>query len=120
MEVHGGASLEEVTIPIIEVSLAKEDIECFIVEECHTILVSFRKKAYIKLFVGKHFDSISVIVEGRSYSTEQIDDYYYGVELPDIKKPQKYECDVIADGNIIACGLSFEVKKEGAVEKDLF
>jgi len=47
VEVHGGASLEEVVIPIIELTAVPEKIEIQIVE--NPITVSYRKKAEIKL-----------------------------------------------------------------------
>lgn len=48
VEVHGGATLEEVVVPIIEITKFAEDIEVSIIEK--VITVSFRKKAAIRLF----------------------------------------------------------------------
>ncbi|MEI3158007.1 MAG: hypothetical protein V8T08_00050, partial [Monoglobus pectinilyticus] len=42
VEVHGGATLEEVVVPIIEITKFAEDIEVSIIEK--VITVSFRKK----------------------------------------------------------------------------
>ena len=40
--------------------------------------------------------------------------------MPDIKKVGKYSFDVYSENNLIKSGLSFNVKKEGASENDLF
>ena len=50
VEVHGGATLEEVAIPIIEVTKKNKKIECNILDGYETIFISFKKKAEIKLF----------------------------------------------------------------------
>lgn len=48
VETHGGATLEEVAVPIIEITNATTDIE--IIMMTPAITVSFRKKAEIQIF----------------------------------------------------------------------
>ena len=43
----------------------------------------------------------------------------YLVEMPKLKKAKRYNVDVFASNNLIASGLSFEIKKESSQEKDL-
>lgn len=122
IEVHGGASLEEVTVPIIEITLKgeTENIEVFIQEDFREILVSYRKKAAIELFIGANLDDITVKVNGKTYAAVPTgNDYIYHVDMPDLKKAGAYCADVFENGNKIAENLQFTVKKEGSSERNL-
>ena len=48
VEVHGGATLEELTVPVIALTIAPESIEITILTP--EITISFRKKAEIRLY----------------------------------------------------------------------
>ena len=119
VEVHGGATLEEVTIPIIEITKADTSIECFILDDYRRVPASFRTTAIIKLYVGKVFSSVSILIEGKSYIAKAEDDYHYSVELTGLRKPKVYHCDVYAENKRIAVDLQFSIYREGATEKDL-
>ena len=41
----------------------------------------------------------------------------YLVDMPQLKKAKRYSVDVYASNNLIATGLSFEIKKESSQEK---
>ena len=121
VEVHGGATLEEVTVPIIEITKKQKEITCYILPESRIIFVSFKNKAQIKLFVDQEADRIIISVNGKMYSASKTDmKYYYTIDMSDIKKAGIYSCDVQVDGNIVAKDLTFEVKKEGASERKFF
>lgn len=118
VEVHGGATLEEVVVPIIEIYKLAGDIEVSIIEKI--IIVSFRKKAAIRLFSNTKLQNVTVQVDGGDfYEAKEQDDNMYLVEMPKLKKVKRYNVDVFASNNLIASGLSFEIKKESSQEKDL-
>ena len=120
VEVHGGASLEEVAIPIIEIRKAGEQIKCEVIDEYKVITVSFRKKAKIQLFVATESENITVKLNGKSYQAVPSDQkYVYDVDMPDVKKGVN-TFDVY-DANVrIAQGLTFEAKSAGASENKYF
>lgn len=120
VEVHGGATLEEVAIPVI--SIRKQDcrIECKLVDD-KPIVVSFKKKAQLKLYVSKHTDNLSVVINGKTYSSSKTETpYIYSFDLSDVKSAGIYNFNVLIGTTIIANNLSFEVKKEGASERKFF
>ena len=128
VEVHGGASLEEVTIPIIEITNISEDIEVKLlpIDKPATfvgtpvITVSYRKKAAIKICINQKMQDVSIDVDGHTYDAEPIDENYYQVsEMPEIKKAKVYSVNVYACGNPIASSLPLIVKKEGGGERNL-
>ena len=117
VEVHGGATLEEIVVPIIEITKISKDIEVYIVDK--VIAVSFRKKAAIKLFSKTKLKNITVLVEGEYYNAKEQDNNIYLIEMPKLKKAKIYTVDVYSSNNLVASGLSFEIKKESSQEKDL-
>ena len=117
VEVHGGATLEEVVVPIIEITKFAEDIEVSIIEK--VITVSFRKKAAIRLFSKTKLQNVAVLIDGKYYDAKEQDNNMYLVDMPQLKKAKRYSVDVYASNNLIATGLSFEIKKESSQEKDL-
>jgi len=115
VEVHGGASLEEVVIPIIELTAVPEKIEIQIVE--NPITVSYRKKAEIKLFSKTRLCHVTACVNEREYNAEPHGNFYL-VKMPDIKKAGIYHMTVFSNQNQIA-ELEFIVKKEGSSEQSI-
>ncbi len=83
------------------------------------IEVSFRKKAAIKIFSSMKLQNVSISICGKFYNAVPIEDRFYSVEMPDIKKANIYYIDVYSCGNLLAEGLPLIVRKEGAQEKDL-
>lgn len=122
VEVHGGASIEEILVPIIEITKKKQIIECAVDDNYKIITSSFRKSAKIKLYISKTYDNVCIILNGAYYAACKEDgkDYIYDIEMLDLRKPGIYEFDVLANNNIIARGLNFELKNEGASERKFF
>ncbi len=119
VEVHGGASLEEVTIPIIEITYIDSAIEVEIVD---TVIEfsTMKKDAEIKLFSKKKMQNVSVEITGKKYLAESVDGQNFIVALIDLKKAGDYEIDVYTGSNKIASGLKFTAKKKGISENKLF
>ena len=128
VEVHGGATLEEICVPIIEltytdgkteVHLMPADADAVDFTDVLEIEVSFRKKAAIKVFMTAELPDVSIIVDGKSYEAEPLGNGFYRVDMPDLRKPGKYTVDVYSGDNIEAEKLTLIVKREGQREKDL-
>ena len=100
VEVHGGASLEEVVVPVIELSLKDGSVTVKLVEE--TVTVDFRTGTEIKLFFNSPVQDVSVVLNGKRYSASQIDANHYSVKLPDTKRAGDYSADVYAGDNLIS------------------
>lgn len=122
VEVHGGATLEEVTVPVIELSYMDSNVEVFIMaaddvnatlDTRAMITVSFRKKAKIKIFSTAPLNNVGVMVNGKFYDAVDDGDNYFSVEMPDIKKPNTYTLDVYANDTPVASELTLIVKSEG-------
>lgn len=128
VEVHGGATLEEVTVPIIEITSLKATIEVKIMPidapatftGIPEITVSFRKKAAIKIFATQKLVDVSIEIDGHAYDAKALGDNFYIVdEMPEIRRAKKYSVDVLACGNRVATALPLQVKKESGSEKSI-
>lgn len=99
VEVHGGASLEEVVVPIIELSLKDGSVTVKLVDE--VVTVDFRTGTEINLFFNSPVLGVSVVLNGKPYLASQIDENHYSVKLPDTKRAGEYPADVYAGDNLI-------------------
>lgn len=121
VEVHGGASLEEVVVPVIELSLKDSSMTVKLVDE--TVTVDFRTGTEIKLFINSPVQDVSVVLNGKPYQAMQTDGNHYTVKLPDTKKAGDYPVDVYAGDDLIGKILIKAQGKSGKVNStfdDLF
>jgi len=121
VEVHGGASLEEVVVPIIELMLKDSNITVEMVEEFVT--VDFRTGTEITLFFNSSLKNVSVVLNGKRYSAFPLDGNHYKVALPDTKRAGNYPADVYAGDDLIGKILIKAQGKSGKVNDafdDLF
>jgi hypothetical protein len=99
VEVHGGASLEEVVVPVIELSLKDGSVKVKLVDE--TVTVDYRTGTEIKLFFNSPVQDVSVVLNEKRYSASQIDANHCSVKLPDTKRAGGYSAEVYAGDNLI-------------------
>ncbi len=116
VEVHGGASLEEVVVPVIELSLKDENVKVELVDE--VVIVDFRTGTEIKLFFNTPMQDVLVVLNGKSYSASQIDENHYSVKLPDTKRAGDYSAEVYEGDNLVGKILIKAQSKSGKVNDD--
>ncbi|ADD67371.1 hypothetical protein Dacet_0574 [Denitrovibrio acetiphilus DSM 12809] len=102
VEVHGGAALEEVIVPIIELTLKDDSGVVVELDDSKLITVDYRTGTEIILFINYSQDEVSVIFNNKRYFAEQIDNNHYKVELTDMKRAGEYLVDVYSKDNLIA------------------
>ena len=122
VEVHGGATLEEITVPIIEISYKNCEYEVMIDSKI-PIEISYKKKANIILFSKTKIAGITVSVKGKRlenkfYDVIPIGNNKYSIDMPDLKFAGEYQLEVFTNGYPIA-KLPFTVKKEGVSERSI-
>lgn len=120
VEVHGGAALEEITVPVIEVSKQDKKITVTLRNK-GPLLRSMKQPPILKLFVEKDSKNIVAEVEGVRYQSigSQIS-YEHAFELTGIKKAGHYKANIYCDDVLIAKDLEFEVVNQGARERSFF
>lgn len=120
VEVHGGATLEEVVIPIIEITKAATDYEMKLMTD--KITFSRRKKdAQIKIFSKTKIESITVRISKieELISSVSTDGHNFIVNIPGLKASGTYSVDVYLQDNLIKGGLKFRAENSDFKEKSI-
>ncbi len=115
VEVHGGATIEEVIVPLIEIELFDKKVTIRNMTPITT--TGIRKSAEIILFSASSLKKLSVRVSGQHYTAEEIGNQKYKIVLEHIKKVGKYTADVFEGDNLID-QFQFEVQHESGKTND--
>ena len=101
VEVHGGASLEEVVVPVITLSLKDTSIVIKVVDEI--IKADHKTGVSFTLFVNKEISS-NLVVEysGKKYYAQKNDTNHYTVTIEEIKRACNTSIDVYLGDNLIS------------------
>ena len=116
VEVHGGATLEEVLVPIIELTLINNEVQVML--ESNTIEISYKDIPTLIMSIIPDFDNVTVSVAGNIYKLEKLEKGKYCVTMAGLKSG-KYVLDVFESQNRIA-SKEFVVKSKGFAERDMF
>lgn len=121
VEVHGGASLEEVAVPIIEITQKQANVEAFIVDDSKVITLGAKEHAVIRIYVSVKSNNISIKLDNHFFDANVSGEpYVYVVDLPDYTRKGKYTFDIVNGSDLVAIGQQFEIKKKGLSEVNLF
>jgi hypothetical protein len=117
VEVHGGASLEEVLVPIIKLTKCPDDIK---IEFTHpTITLRPRIVPELTLYSNIPLNQPRLYIDGEFYDGEFVADKKHArFEIPKIKRKGDYRADVY-DGDKKISTLTFKAQKQ-THEVDLF
>ena len=116
VEVHGGASLEEVIVPIIELTLGGKKVTVKLVKD--TVGVDSHVGTEIELFLSMSLQDVSVVLNGKKYNSSYKDENHYDVKLSDIRRAGVYNADVYSGDNLIG-NVTFKAQgKIGNVNTD--
>jgi hypothetical protein len=116
VEVHGGASLEEVLVPIVELSLKDSGVQVELVEK--KVTASYKKKPEIILFSKSKLNIVSVVVKKKRYQAVKTSDNLYSVLLADLRAGN-YSADVFDSDNLIG-QVEFTIASESGTKNDSF
>lgn len=119
VEVHGGASLEEVIVPVITFSLNDSSFVVTVVDG-EKIKADYKKGITVNLYVNKTIrDNLTIGYENKRYQSERIDDNHFKVDISDIKKAGTYPVDVYL-GNNLAGHIEIDAAGKSAAMNDDF
>ena len=117
VEVHGGASLEEVLVPIITLSLKKQGKMDIRVLNSDNIVADRKTGTTIQIYISDvdNQQNISIIIGETKYSATRDDANHYTIAMPDIKRSRTCKAAVYDGDNLIG-NVEFKVKgKSGNV-----
>ena len=118
VEVHGGASLEEVLVPIITLKLKKQDAVDIRVLNGDNIQADRKKGTTVQIYISDvdNPKNISIVIGNIKYKAVGDDSTHYTILLEDIKRSKTCKADVY-DGNNLLGNVEFKIKgKSGNVD----
>lgn len=118
VEVHGGASLEEVVVPIITLTKRPDNIElCFVNP---VIALKPRVTPELVLYSSIPLSKPRLLIDGTFYDGEFVTDKKHArFEIPKIKRKGNYSADVYDGKKNMSVKLEFKAQKQTR-EVDLF
>ena len=117
VEVHGGASLEEVAVPVIEITRKQTNIEAFILDSSKVITLSAKEHAVLQIYVGVKSNNIAINLDGKYFDAVATSEpYIYSVDLNYYTKKGFYTFEILYGNDTIASEQKFEIKKMGMSE----
>ena len=117
VEVHGGASLEEVVVPVIVLSLRDPSINIKVIEPA--VKADYNQGVTFTIYVNKTIiQQLSVKYNGTLYSSVQIDSNHYKVTIPEIKRACKAKVEVYLGEDWVSHITINVVGKSAAVNSD--
>ena len=119
VEVHGGASLEEVLVPVIRVKLPSERIICQIHgcnESVGTIIKPLEGPVVLPLYCSKPTANIAVLIKGKTYTGKQrpTNPCVFDVDLSvwgEIWHPGSTYEAIVSDGDNEVSTVQFKVQR---------
>jgi len=115
VEVHGGASLEEIAIPIITLKLRKQADINIRVLNAEKLLADRHKGTLVELYVSDvdHINNVYIVANGNKYIAKSKDATHYDVLLDDIKRAKECSAEVY-DGEDLIGNIKLVIKGKTA------
>lgn len=118
VEVHGGASLEEVIVPIITLTKKPTDIDICFVDP--VVILKGREPATITVFSNIPLHEPKLVVNEKVYIGQFGEDSRHAkFEMPELKRTKDMVADFYDGDKKLATDLAFRVQK-GTQEQSLF
>lgn len=126
VEVHGGATLEETVVPIIEITLKPEETEIYLVNK----LVEFHNKETVSVIIYSNVIIQSPKLEIKSQNNDSfscvcecsgsVDKKNYKFDISEMKRSGKYIATLYDGDTLLQQDMTFETKKAISKTKDFF
>lgn len=119
VEVHGGASLEEVLVPIIVLSKKPENVEyCF---TNPIILLKQKDVATLTLYCNIPMNKPRILVGQKFFDGEFVADRKHALfTMPELKRSRDYVAELYDGDASLSVSLEFKIQKSMGQEVDLF
>lgn len=119
VEVHGGATLEEVIVPVITLSRKPETIEYCFTEP--TIILKQKEVATLTLYCNVPMNKPRLLIGKDFYNGEFVADQKHAkFVMPELKRSRDYIAEIYDGDTSLSVSLKFTIQKSMGQEVDLF
>ena len=122
VEVHGGATLEEIIVPVITLALStKNEAATIQVIRPDDIVADKVSGATLSIYISEvdHPDNVYLMMNGNRYNAEQDDATHFVFILDDVKRSRSCEAELF-DGDELLGQISFKVKGKSGTSNSAF
>ena len=123
VEAHGGASLEEIVVPVITLTLKKQSVTQITVMHPDDITADRHEGVTLTLYISdvESENNIRLVIDDIAYQGVSENGSHFVFQLKNIKraKAKPYSADVFDASDLIG-SISFKVKGKTATVKDDF
>lgn len=118
VEVHGGASLEEIIVPVITLTLKNQTEIVIMVTNKDDVILDKANGTRLELYVSEQLNGqLGIVCNGTRNTAKKIDTTHYSVAI-DIKRAKEYSAEVY-DGEDLIGNVKFTVKgRTGSTNTD--
>lgn len=120
VEVHGGATWEEIIVPIITLSLKNQEEVEIKVLDADNIFIEKNKGVLVKVYISdtSGANEVAIVCEGKKYIGQKEDATHYNFCISGIKRAKKYKATVYNGDDLIG-EIEFTAKsKTGSVNTE--
>ena len=112
VEVHGGATLEEIVVPIITLTLKNQSAEISLVDE-KNIVIEKGKGVCVKVYISDvtNKNNIALRMDETSYPGEALDEHHFMFRITEIKRAKTYTA-IVFEGEDPLGEISFTPKSK--------
>lgn len=118
VEVHGGASLEEIVVPVITLTLKNQVEVSIIVTNKDEIVLDKKNGTLLELYLSEAINGqLFIVCNGTKVAAERTDSTHYSARI-DVKRAKEYTVEVY-EGNDLIGNIAITVKgKTGSANSD--
>lgn len=122
VEVHGGASLEEVVVPIITLSLKKQHDLVIKLLNADAVYCDRRLGTTIQLYISdvENSQNVGVVIGEKRYVAKGFDKTHYEVHLPDMRRTRKNVSAAVYDSDDLIGTVCFDIMSKMATVSNDF
>lgn len=120
VEVHGGATLEEIVVPVITLSLKRNSDVDIRLLNAEKITADRHDGTYIEIYISyvEQKENVTIVIDGNKYKAIAKDEKHFAVWLSDIKRQKKCVAELF-DGADLIGSINLDIKgKTATVNSD--
>ncbi len=121
VETHGGATLEEVVVPVIKITLNNSVWEFRVMNENNTVMFSYKTPPTLVIWSKSELDNLSVKIRDKMYvGKPDADGKTFRIELDKPDKACDCTADIYVSNNCVKPGIRFRIEREGVQKSNQF
>ena len=121
VETHGGATLEEVVVPIIRITKNNTAWEFKILNADNKVIFSYKTQPILVIWSKNELSNLSIKVNGKLYTgNPNADKKTFRFELDKPDKACDCSADLFVSSNPVKLGMKFRMEREGMQKSEKF